>query len=95
MNKNDLLVNLESTLSYALSFEAHGDTDAAFAKTVTHTDDQDYSISESDNWKSAQQCFDFILSTFLIWSFTRRLIKLWESFRQFEYMFHLGSSQYI
>ena len=73
MDKNGFLVNLESTLSSALSFEARGDADAAFAKTATHSDDQDYPISESDNWKSAQQCFDFILSTSLIWSFTRRL----------------------
>merc|ERR1711909_85049 len=34
MNEDDLLVNLESTLSSALSSEARGDSDAAVAKTA-------------------------------------------------------------
>merc|ERR1712227_647240 len=34
MNEDDLLVNLESTLSSALSSEARGDADAAVAKTA-------------------------------------------------------------
>merc|ERR1711865_1033277 len=34
MNEDDLLVNLESTLSSALSSEARGDVDAAVAKTA-------------------------------------------------------------
>ena len=34
MNEDELLVNLESTLSSALSSEARGDTDAAVAKTA-------------------------------------------------------------
>ena len=34
MNEDELLVNLESTLSSALSSEARGDGDAAVAKTA-------------------------------------------------------------
>ena len=34
MNEDELLVNLESTLSSALSSEARGDADAAVAKTA-------------------------------------------------------------
>ena len=46
MNEDDLLVNLESTLSSALSSEARGDADAAVAKTL-HTTYDLYSIANN------------------------------------------------
>ena len=65
MNEDELLVNLESTLSSALSSEARGDADAAVVKTDAHPNDQDCSISDSDNCKGAQQFFESILSSAL------------------------------
>ncbi len=65
MNEDELLVSLESPLSSALPSEARGDADAAVAKTAAHPNDQDCSISESDNWKGAQQCFRLFLSSAL------------------------------
>ena len=65
MNEDELLVRLESPLFSALPSEARGDADAAVDKTAAHPNDQDCSISESDNWKSAQQCFRFFLSSAL------------------------------
>ena len=50
MNENQLLISLESKLSQAQQAEATDDADA-FAKTTAHPNDQDCSISESDNSK--------------------------------------------
>ena len=49
MNEDELLVNLEATLSSAQMSEARGDADAAVAKTAANPNDQVCSISEYDN----------------------------------------------
>ena len=58
MNEDELLVNLESTLSSAQRSEARGDADATVAKNAAHPNDQDCSITEPDNWKGTQQRFE-------------------------------------
>ena len=50
MNEDQLLISLESKLSQAQQAEAKDDADA-FAKTTAHPNDQNCSISESDNSK--------------------------------------------
>ena len=66
MNEHELLVSLEATLSSAQRSEARGDADTAVAKTAAHSNDQYCSISVSDNWKGAQQCYNSIISSPLL-----------------------------
>ena len=49
MNEDELLVSLESPLSFALPFEAHGDANAAVTKTAAYSYNYYCSISVLDN----------------------------------------------
>ena len=49
MNEDVLVFNLEATFSSAQMSVDRGDADAAVAKTAANPNDQDCSISESDN----------------------------------------------
>ena len=53
---------LNTPLSFAYSSENRGFTNSALSKTAGHPNDQDCSISESENWKGAKQCIESIFS---------------------------------
>ena len=61
MKEEKLFLNLDSTLNSAQTSESRGDADAGIDMTTAHPNDQDCSISESENWKGAQQCFESTL----------------------------------